>query len=348
MRIVAPLAYSIRYIPRNGSKERVEAFVELIDWDIKEVSNEETTPAIEARIPIIRNDGGVKWIPRRWRLLDGDLIRFMSSFSGSAMLAKNLPHWKDGRIRSNFNFEFLGVLGLNDSHEHFHLAQAAIGGWDIFERQRRKLPPPEKIISSDREVALTFTQRILGRLVIIDGFVWKRTPEPSIRISISNLEMRSEIDFNEGDEVRFAPPPREPGWSMQLPFLDHPRIAEIERKKQLPPVPQVTVDEISDDAPVTRDVSLWHARRTAEYLLANTQSGIGSEERQTLENWMELRDLSRDNDASTAELTEAINALKRSLSNGYREVQTEADCLLRYTEPSEQPQTQVGGVSLRR
>jgi hypothetical protein len=160
--------------------------------------------------------------------------------------------------------------------------------------------------------------------------------------------MRSEIVYNEDDERRFENPQSEQQWCMHLPFCDQGRIAEIERKKQLPPVPQVTVESISDDAPVTREPNLWHARRAAKYLLVNTESGIGSEERQTLENWMELRDLSRDNDASTAELTEAINVLKRSLSDSYREVQTETDWLLRFTEPSEQPQTQVGGVSLRR
>lgn len=348
MRIVAPLAYSIRYIPRNGSKERVEVFVELIDWDIPEVSNEETTPAIEARIPIVRNDGGVKWVPKRWRLLDGELIRFVSSFSGNEMVAENLPHWKDGRIRSNFNFEFLGLLGLNDSHEHHNLAQDAIMGRDSFERQRRKLPPPESIISSDREEALAITQRILGRLVIIDGFVWKRTREPSIRISIANLEMRSEIDYDEGDEVRFATPPSELGWSMRLPFLDQGRITEIEREKQLPPVPQVTVDEISDDAPVTRGVSLWHARRTAEFLLANTESGIGSEGRQTLENWLNLRDLSRDEDTTADELAEAVTALRLSLSEGYREIGIEADQLLRFAQSDGQEQPPVHGAALRR
>ena len=349
MRIVAPLAYSLRYIPKNGSKERVEAFVELVDWEIPEFLIEEANLAIEARIPIVRNDGSVKWIPRRWRLLEGGLIRSMSSFSGNEMRAEHLPHRKkDGRIRSNFNFEFLEALGLKNSTEHYNLAQDAIMGRDSFERQRRKMPPPENIISSDREEALELTQRILGRLVIIDGFVWKRTREPLIKLSISNLEMRSEIDFCEDDETRYPPPPRDPSWSMHLPFCDQGRIAEIEGDKQLPSVPQVAIDSISDDAPITRDVNLWHARRAAGYLLSNAESGIGNEERQTLENWMELRDLSRDNDASTAELTGAINALKQSLSNAYREVQTETDWLLRFTDPGEQPQTQVGGATLRR
>ncbi|MCV9963525.1 hypothetical protein OIU34_16605 [Pararhizobium sp. BT-229] len=320
----------------------------MIDWEIPEFSIEEANPAIEARIPIVRNDGGVKWIPRRWRLLEGGLIRFMSSYSGNEMWAENLPHRVNGTIKANFNFEFLGVLGLNDSPEHYNLAQDAIMGRASFEQQRRKLPPPENIISSDREEALALTQRILGRLVIIDGFVWKRTLEPLIRLSISNLEIRSEIDFSEDDEKRFPPPPRDPSWSMHLPFCDQGRIAEVERDKQLPPVPQVTIDSISDDAPVTRDATLWHARRAAQYLLANTESDIGSEDRLSLENWMDLRDLTYDKDASTIELTEAIKALQLSLSDRYREVRTETDWLLSFVGPREEMPIPEGGSVLRR
>jgi hypothetical protein len=345
MRIVAPLAYSVRYIPKNGSKERTEAFVDLIEWNIPEVSNEDAPLAIEARTPIASRHGTMQWAIKRWKLFEGGLIRTMSNSYGNVMAAENLPQWKNGRIRSNFNFEFLGALGLNYSQEHYNLAQDAIMGRESFERQSRKLPQPDRIISSDREEALAVTQRILRRFVIIDGLVWKKTREPLIRVSISNIElMMSEIDYGEWDEVRFATPPSEIAWSMNLPLLDHGRIAEIELDRRLHAMPQVAVDEISEDAPITRDVSLWHARRAAENLLAKTEHGIGSEKRQTVENWVALRELSRDEDATSVLLTDAVIALKLSLSNRYKEVRIETDWLLKFTEPSGQASAAVAAL----
>jgi hypothetical protein len=345
MRIVAPLAYSIRYIPRKGSKEKNMSVVELMEWDIPEASMSDTTAGISARVPIRRIDRGLNWIIHTWRLFDGDLIREAGRRPGgfTAIEAQHLPRFVDGTVRSNFTFQFLSAMGLDNSTEHYNAAVDLMTGKTTVEQERRSISAPEKILGDDRDAAIEFTQRILSRFVLIDGRLWKRTPEPLLKLTIENLEMRSDIDYNERDECQFPDPRATPSWVLYLPFCDQSRIAEIEGSKQLPPCHHVAVDNISAEAPVTRDGNLWHASRAANYLIAQTAERLGNEDRQAVESWMALRELVNAKDATAGELLEAINVLRGSLSDSCSDADAGVAELLTFVE--EYPVQQTAKVS---
>ncbi len=348
MRIVAPLAYSIRYIPRRNASEKTMSFVELTEWDIPEVSMADTVHGITARIPIIKMDRSVAWTTLKWRLLDGQLVREAGRRQGgfTDIQEKHLPRLVNGTIRSNFVFQFLSAMGLDNSTPHYNAAADLLSGRTTVEQMRRQLPAAQKIVSHDRQAALEFTQRILSRFVLIDGCLWKRTREPLLKLSIANLEMRSEIDFNERDEELLPDTRTEASWVRYLPFCEHSRIAEIEQGKHLPPSHHVAVDYISPDAPVTRDGNLWHASRAASYLLAATAAELGDEDRQTMASWMDLRDVANGEETTTDDLLKAIDDLRASLSKRHRTADATVDELLTLVNRHSVPTVTHVGQSL--
>lgn len=314
MRIVVPLTYSVRYVPRRGTGVRSAPFLELIEWDVPEVSMADTSEGIWIRTPVVRTNGDITWTAQQWRVLDGGLIREAGGRQHwvSHILADHLPRNENGRIRSNFIFQFLNdVLHLPNGHEHYNLAH-----WTMVDmaepgaRLNVVLPPATEVVGNDRDESLAVVERILSRLVLVDGVLWKRTREPLLKVSSSYLQLDCTIDYNEDDEKRGGVEGPRPG-EFVLPLVAWHRVGSIELRKGLPPRVHGAVDSVSPDAPVTRDTDLWLATRAAEYLLRETAGRLGDSANEAVRLWVDLRDMVEDGDrTAAAELLEGIHELK--------------------------------------
>ncbi|MBY3151188.1 hypothetical protein HFO56_02040 [Rhizobium laguerreae] len=295
---------------------RSAPFVELLEWDIPEISMSDTSDGIKARRPIFLRSGQISWAVQEWRMLDGSLIREAGRrHSGvSHIHADHLPRYENGRIKSNYIFQLLNdVLNLFDSHEQYNLAhKIMIEMAEPGARLRVELPAAREIVSNDRAEALAITERILSRLVLVDGVLWKRTSEPLLKVSNKYLQLDCTINYNEGDENRSAAEELRPGEFM-LPLVDWQRVAFLEQRKGLPPLAHGVVDSVAADAPVTRDTDLWLAQRAATYLVDKTAACIGDRTAEAVRLWVDLRDMASAGAAVTpSELLESIEFLRNS------------------------------------
>jgi hypothetical protein len=321
MRIVVPLTYWIDYVPRRGTGVRRAPFLELLEWEVPEISMSDTSEGIWIRTPILRRDGGISWNAQQWRMLDGGLIREAGRRHGgfSHIQADHLPRYENGRIRSNFIFQLLNdVLNLFDTHEQYNLAhktmvEMALPGAKL----NIPMPAAREIVSNDRPQALAITERILGRLLLVDGVLWKRTREPLLRVSNTYLQFDCMIDYNEDDEKRSCVGELRSG-EFTLPLVDWQRVARLEQRKGLPPHVHGAVDSVSEDAPVTRDAERWLARRAAEFLLERTANSLGECEADAIQKWVHLRDLLSE-EGVAADFIAGIEVLSDAMS-GRREL----------------------------
>ncbi|MBY3433382.1 hypothetical protein HFN89_04300 [Rhizobium laguerreae] len=319
MRIVVPLTYTVHFVPRRGTGVRNAPFVELLEWDVPEVSMSDTSDGIKARTPIFLRSGQISWAVQEWRMLDGSLIREAGRRHGgvSHIHADHLPRYENGRIKSNYIFQLLNdVLNLFDSHEQYNLAhKIMIEMAEPGARLRVELPAAREFVSNDRAEALAITERILSRLVLVDGVLWKRTGEPLLKVSNKYLQLDCAINYNERDENRSVAAELRPGEFM-LPLVDWQRVAFLEQRKGLPPLVHGVVESVAADAPVTRDTDLWLAQRAANYLLGKTAACIGDRTAETVRLWVDLRDMAADGAAATLpELLEGIEGLRNSMSD---------------------------------
>lgn len=326
MRVVVPVTFEATFVPKNGKRPRTGYFVDHLDWEIPAIDGLFTKSVIFAWTPV--TSPRTPWVAHEWRVHEGGMIRALRSATGIPVQEENLPRW-DGpeRIKSNFVFEFMGVLGVDRNAEHNHLAHSAIADPSVFGRFREI--PGDRIIACDRDEALAKTVNTLSKLVMVDGMLWRKTFEPHIRLTVSNLSLISEIVPDDGDEGRFPKAARQfPEWEMTLPFHDHAMIAAIETARGLPASRHVQVDFIADDAPVTTDTRQWHARSIASRLLEKTSSGIGAESGQAISEWTTLRGLIEAGETSSDAMVAAIDGLLASLSPACRTLVAEAEGMM--------------------
>ncbi|MCS4089578.1 hypothetical protein [Rhizobium sp. BK176] len=319
MRIVVPLTYTVRYVPRRGTGVRSAPFLELMEWDVPEISMADTSDGIWIRTPIVRANGTIAWAAQQWRIFEGELIREAGRRPGgvSHIHADHLPHYENGRIRSNFIFQFLNeVLHLRNSHEHYNLAHRTMV--DMATPGARldvALPPAREVVGDDRESNLAVVERILGRLVLVDSVLWKRTLEPLLKVSNSYLQLDCTIDYNDDDEKRSVVEPLRPG-EFTIPLVDWQRVATIEQRKGLPSHVHGVVDSVSPESPVTRDTDLWLAKRAAEFLLESTAGLLGERMAEEVRLWIDLRDLVAEGDgAALRDLLDGIESLRSAMSD---------------------------------
>jgi hypothetical protein len=341
MRIIAPLAYHIRYIPRRGSNIRLAPFVELIEWDVPEISMSDTADGISLRTPLVRLNGIPSWIAQEWRLLNGELLREAGRINGSIsnIQAQHLPHVENDRLKSNFIFQFLNLLKLHQANEldHLHsfndlynLAQELMTSGLPVDQIRSRLPPAREVVSDNREKALEITERILSRLVLVDGILWKKTKEPLMRVTISNLELNCTIDFNEEDENRQSV--RSKGHEFLLPLCDWARVAQIEQRLGLPQHTYGVVDRVAPLAPVARDAKLWHSRKVASRLIELVSEILGDQAPEAVQAWIHLRELVVQETATAPELLGGVEVLLGNLGGDVDDIRNETETLLDIAE----------------
>lgn len=300
---------------------RSAPFLELMEWDVPEVSMSDTSEGIWIRTPIVRINGNIAWTAQQWRMLDGKLIREAGRTPGgvSHIHADHLPRYENGRIRSNFIFQFLNdVLHLPNGHEHYNLAHRTMV--DMAEPEARRnvaVPPAREMIGNDRDKELAIVERILRRLVLVDGVLWKRTREPLLKVSNTYLQLDCIIDYNEDDERRGDVERPHPGEFM-LPLVAWHRVGLLEQLKGLPPHIHGAVDSVSPEASVTRDTDKWLAKRAAEFLLKSTADCLGDRTADAVRLWIDLRDLVAEGETTDlADMLEAIQGVRIAMADKF-------------------------------
>ena len=307
MKIVAPVAYTIRGIPKTARTRVADHHVaDIVEWEVPEVSSDETSLAIELRTGTAETIWEPTWDRTELRHFRDALI--FSPGKMSPLKGWELPHFVGGKVQSNY---IVGFVGLFDFKPYGQFVNVAVHAVDNAAPSSIGMSAEDRfslIETSTKAVATAEVEAVLESLVLVDGILWRKVTDPKLCVCVYEDHARAYVDPGEL-------PPRERDSKgnrvYEFPLTEAERLQDIAAALGKPLWQTVLIDSISDQWKFPVDPTEKTVLRAVRETLAETASQLGGMPREDVLAWMEVRDMLRDADStSTATLREACSAIR--------------------------------------
>lgn len=311
MKIVVPLAYTIRGIPRGGKNQRDYPMVELIEWDLRELTSEEAPVAMV--VELVCTDPWKRHDKIELREVNGSLIRTaggkLATVRQPPLKMHELPVWRNGSIESNY---IVGFLELMPFEAHGQLFQEAMNL--IYNKrtsgETRSFSPEQRlatVISHDRDEALERTRKRMASLFLVNDILWIATGEPTWRIDIGDRNAFLRLAYDE--------PPKERD-KLHIPLVDDGLLASVAEAHGAALIGYGRLSQVSENVRLSPGGAAMMLERAARRLLNDSAQAVGEFPADLVTLWVNLRDaVGNPGVSGAAKLRTAANELVRALEN---------------------------------
>jgi hypothetical protein len=306
MKIVVPLAYTVRGIPKNGRVERDLHVVELIDWELREADETEAPIGV---IAVVKN--GHPTLRERDQLVirrfEGGFLRHASEAEynwANPLRRQELPVWRDGRIHSNYIVGFLALLPMESYGALFLAAKGLMTNGNS---EKSNVDPAEKmreILYSDRDEALERTAKSMENLVLVGDVLWQKA-EPRWKLKEASGYVHAFVGyrhFGEEPHHRF------------LPLGDYDMLEAAADALGGHLVSEGTIPFVAEGIVIDKGPEM-SIRRIADFLIEDLAASLGDFPADLADAWLALRDcLDADDECGSDELAAVTDALLSGLA----------------------------------